>query len=51
MKKYVVLLSNGMFEHNWHIFNTREEAEEYHDRVKYKWNNSAIVEVPDSVQF
>lgn len=49
--KFVVLLSNGMFEHNWHIFNTREEAEEYHNRVKHKWNNSAIVEVPDSVQF
>lgn len=49
--KFVVLLSRGIFDHDWAMFNTREEAEKWHDQVKHKWNNSAIVEVPDSVQF
>ena len=44
MKKFIVLLSNGIFNHDFMAFETKEEAEEFAKRVGHKWNYSVTVE-------
>lgn len=50
MNQFIVLLSNGIFEHDFMAFSTKEEAEAFAKRVGHKWNSCVVVETTECFQ-
>lgn len=46
-KQFIVLLSNGIFEHDFKAFSTKEEAEAFAKRVGHKWNSCVVVKTTE----
>lgn len=47
--KYIVLISDGVLNHSFQVFTTKEEAEKYANKIKYKHEYVEVNELINSV--